>query len=149
MQIPPGSASASKRCDVHTVAVNRAIRLLEHIAQVDANAEEHAARWRQCVIPGLKRLLDIDGALDGIDNAAEHGEHTVACRIHNPALMRGNGVFENIAVGAESGDRGLFVLAHQAGIADHVSTQDGCELTDGVLVCHGNLPARPNGLVAV
>src|SRR4029450_2390694 len=68
-----GEALQARR-DVHAVAIE-SLTLDDDVAEIDADAEPHPARVRQ---PGVARLdlpLDVDGALDGVDEPRQLGQH--------------------------------------------------------------------------
>src|SRR5713101_1746613 len=72
--------------DVDAVAVDL-LAIHHHVAEVDADAEFHAALGREIRVFGLQHGLDLDGALDGIDHAGEFGEYAVARRIDEAPVM--------------------------------------------------------------
>ena len=73
--MPPGSAIPSKsRGDIDAVAHQVAVALLDHIAEVDADAELDAALGRKAGVALDHAVLHLDGAAHGIDDASELNE---------------------------------------------------------------------------
>ena len=56
-------------------------------AQVDSDPEVHPAVFREAGISFAELGLNGYGAGDGIDDAAEIGEESIARRVHHPAAM--------------------------------------------------------------
>ena len=79
------------RGDVHAIAVDGSVVLLDHIAQVDADAKLHAPVLGQLVVALGEFVLDFVGAVHGFDGAGEFGQDAVA-----------GGVDESPAVGLDA-----------------------------------------------
>ena len=62
------------RGDIDAVAHQVAVALLDHVAEMDADAELDAALGRQASIALDHAVLDLDGAAHGIDDASELDE---------------------------------------------------------------------------
>jgi hypothetical protein len=78
MQIPPGSASPSRRAAIFTPSPKK-ISVLQHdVADINPDAKLHSTFFFEVVIRVSKLLLDIDRALDSRQRAAERGENAVA-----------------------------------------------------------------------
>ena len=105
-----------------------AVDLGDDVAQIDADAETHAAVLGQGVVERLQRALHRHRAGDRLDDAGELGQHAVAGGVDNTAPVIGDAILENPAVAVQGRHRGVIVLAHQAGIAGHVGAQNGGEL---------------------
>ena len=74
-----GSAIPSKsRGNVDAVAHQVAVALLDHIAEMDADAELDAALGRKSGVALDHPVLHLDGAANGIDNASELNDAPVA-----------------------------------------------------------------------
>src|SRR5215471_14945945 len=58
------------RSDIDPVAVNL-FALDHHIAEIDADAKLHPARWRHLSVLGLECSLDRHGAMNCVDYAGE------------------------------------------------------------------------------
>jgi hypothetical protein len=65
----------SRRGDIDAVA-EHVVALVEHIAEVDADAQLHPARFGQVEIARRYQALDIDGAMDRFEDADEFGSET-------------------------------------------------------------------------
>ena len=77
------------RGDVDAVAVD-VVALDDDVAEIDADAEDDALG--PPAAPALRRghrLLDRDGALDGVDDAGELDQHAVAHQLDDAAAMLG------------------------------------------------------------
>ena len=87
MQIPPGSASASKSGgDVDTLAVN-VLALDDDVTEIDANAQVNALVGR-CAVIALRHLfLNSDGAFDSIDDTPEFGQKPVTHELEDAAVV--------------------------------------------------------------
>ncbi len=86
--------------DVHPVAVYP-VALLDHVPEVDPDAEPHAAVLGKLGVAGLKLLLHRHGALHGVHHAGELGQQVVPGRVHHPAAVLFDEVGENLLVGFE------------------------------------------------
>ena len=75
--------------DVDTVAIEIAA-LDHHVAQVDADAQNDVAILGLITIGGGHGLLQIDGALHGIDGTAELHQHAVPGDFEDAALVPGD-----------------------------------------------------------
>jgi hypothetical protein len=72
-------------------------------------------------------LLDIDGALDGIDDARELDQQSVARGLDDTAPAARDGRLDQFSeMGVEPGACSHLVLAHKPTITDHVGSQDRC-----------------------
>ena len=110
------------RGDVHSITENIAI-LDNNVADVNTDTELDPIRR-----PGVSlrhALLDFHCAAQGIDNAAELHEETIAGRLHQPAMMLAD--FRVYYFGSnrpEPVQRSLFITPDQARIAGHIGCQD-------------------------
>jgi hypothetical protein len=88
--MPPGSAKPSSACrDIHAIAED--VVILDHnIAHVDSNPELDAFIRRRHGIPLGHSSLYLGRATQRIDHTAELDEQAVACRLDEPAVVRGN-----------------------------------------------------------
>jgi hypothetical protein len=123
--IPPGSANPLwPGVDVHAVAVEVAL-VVDHVAQVDPDAEADAAFLADRLLTLLDAALNPDGALDGVDGAGELAEGTIARELDETAAVLGQErLDELLAVRLEPPERAGFVPLHQARVADHVRGED-------------------------
>ena len=114
--------------DVDTVAMP--IRALhDHFAEVDSNANIDALILRLAGVSLRHSSLDIDRALNRVDDAAELGQKAIAHELEDAAAMlRYRRFNEFIAVSLDPLKGFRFVLLHQAAVADDVSGENGGEL---------------------
>ena len=107
------------RGDVNTVAEN--IAVLNHdVAQVDPDSEDDSL-----VVTSGHRVLDRDGATDGVDDAGELGQEPIAHRLNDAAAVLGDrGVDHLGAARLEARQRPRLVGADESAVADHVGTED-------------------------
>ena len=71
------------------------------VAEVDADAELHAAALGQRGVARAKFLLHLDRAAHRFDDARELGEDAVAGRADDAPVVRGDEVIEDLAIGVE------------------------------------------------
>ena len=79
------------RGDIDAVAHQVAVALLDHIAQMDADAELDAALGRKPGVALDHAVLHLDGAAYGIDHASELDEDAVTGALHHAPVMHGDG----------------------------------------------------------
>ena len=104
--------------------------LYDHFAEVDANANIDALILRLAGVSLRHSSLDIDRALNCVDDAAELREDAVAHKLEDAAAMpRYRRFNEFIAVSLDSLKGFRFVLLHQAAVSDNVSGKNGGELS--------------------
>ena len=77
--------------DIDPVAHEVAVRLLDHVAEMDADAEFDAAVFRHARIAFDHAVLHLDCAAHGVDHAAELDDAAVAGALDDAAVMGGNG----------------------------------------------------------
>ena len=124
------------RRDVNTVAVNRAVGLLDYVAEVDADAELHAPVWRELNVVTFEHLLHLDRGLDRLDRTRELRQQRIARRVDHAAAAARHQAGDDFAIGLEGLDGGGLVGRHQTGIADHVCAQDRGQLASAAWVGH-------------
>jgi hypothetical protein len=104
--------------DAFTMAI---IALDDHVAEVDANAHVDTLAVGEAVVSLGHAALQDDGAFNGVDDAAELGQQSVAHQLEDAAVMLLDLRFEQLfAVSAQAFERGRFVLLDQAAVADDV-----------------------------
>ena len=113
------SETLEARSHVYPVAIDL-LALDHHVAEIDADAKLHAAFGRVVHIFRLERGLHFDGAIHRLDHAGKLGQHAVAGRINEAAVMLGNSGVEQVEMGREGAQGRLFVLAHEAAVAENV-----------------------------
>ena len=120
----PGLRQRLKTCrDVHAVAVDAPVVLLDDLPRVESDSEAHAAAFDNAFAPSLELGLNLDRRAKRVDHAAEHGENAIAGGIDHAPFSGGDTLAEYGASRAERGDRPRLVLAHQARIADGVRAE--------------------------
>ena len=86
--MPPGSASACEpRGDVHAVAIHGAVGLLDHVAQVNADAKAHSPVCRACRPLAPSRAERQAPPSTAPARRLEHGQHRVAGHVDDAALV--------------------------------------------------------------
>ena len=107
-----------------------AVALLDHVAQMNADAKLDPALRRQTGVTLDHAVLDFDRAAHRVDHAAELDETAVAGALDDAAAMHGNdGVDEVAAQRPKPSQNAILVRAGQAAIADDVGNQDRRELS--------------------
>jgi len=85
------------RGDIHTIAHQVAVALLDDVAEVDADAKLDALVGRDLGVALDHRPLDFNGAVHCVDDAAELDDAAVACSLDNAAMMHGYGRIDQVA----------------------------------------------------
>ena len=113
------------RGNVDAVAHQVAVALLDHIAQMDADAELDAALRRDAGVALHHAVLNLDGAAHGVDDAAELNEAPVAGALHYASVMRGDGGIDQIAPQRPKPRQGaILVRAGEPAVSDHIRDKD-------------------------
>ena len=98
-----------------------AIALLDHIAQMYADAELNAALGRKAGVALDHAVLHLDGAAYGIDHAAELNETSVTGALHYAPVMYGDGRIDQIAAERPQPRQcAILVRAGQPAVSDHI-----------------------------
>src|SRR5262249_21298223 len=121
-----GEAFEARR-DVDAVAVDP-FALDDHVAEIDSNSEPHAACVGQAGVPDLQLTLDVDAALDGVDDPRESRQHVVAGRVHHTAAVLRHRRRHHPTIFGDRADSGRLIVAHETAIAFDVSAQNRREL---------------------
>ena len=117
------------RGDIHAVAHQIAIALLDDVADVNPDAKFDSALRRQTRVALDHAGLHLDRAAHRVDHAAKLDDASVAGSLHDAAAMRGDGGVDQIAAKTtQTRERAIFVGSRKPGVADDVSDQDGREL---------------------
>ena len=113
------------RGDVDAVAHQVAVALLDHVAQMNADAEFDAALGRHAGVALDHAVLHFDREAHRVDDAAELDDAAVAGALDDAATMHGDcGIDQIAAQRAQSRQGSIFVRARQPAIADHIRDQD-------------------------
>src|SRR6266851_5865848 len=100
-----------------------------HVAEVDPDTKLHPLVGRQVGILGPERGLDYGGALHRVHHAGELCYYAIAGGINEaPAVMLEQAV-DQLAVGCKGAQRRLFMLPHEAAIAEDIGTEYSGEFT--------------------
>ena len=117
------------RGDIHAVAHQVAIGLLDDVAEMDADPKLDAAIVRKAGVALDETVLHLDAAAHRIDDAPELDQHAVAGAFHHPAVVNRNaGVDQIAAESPEPGQNAVLVGAGKPGVADNVGHQYRREL---------------------
>ncbi len=112
--------------DIHVVA-EHLVLVGDHVAHMDAHSEPHGAVGGQLGVALGHQHLHRYRALDRADDTGELEQKTVASVLHQPAAMIEDDGIDRAAMRLERGMRAGLVGPHHAGIADDISTNDGCQ----------------------
>ncbi len=130
MQIPPGSASASRRerfqarRDIHPVAED-VLFLNDHVAEIDADAEPDAPFVGLLRIAVDHTALDPGGAAYRVDDAREFRQQAVAGVLDDVApVLLDLRIDQLPEMRLEAFVRAFFVRPHQAQIARHIGGEN-------------------------
>ena len=88
------------RGDIDAVAHQIAVRLLDHVAEMDANPEFDARSARHASVALDHAVLDFNGAAHCVDHTAELDDDAVAGALDDAAVMRGDRGINQIAAQA-------------------------------------------------
>ena len=117
--------SFQSRGDVDAIAHQIAIALLDHIAEMDADAELDAALGRKAGVALDRAVLHLDRAAHGVDDAAKLDEEAVAGALHNTPVMRSNGGIDQIAPQPPEPRQGaILVGAGKLAVSDHIGGEN-------------------------
>src|SRR5260370_16317142 len=87
MQIPPGSASASKRAATFTPSPKMSPRSHDDVAEIDADAKHDTPINCFIGVPRRHLSLHLHRAAHPIDDAAKFREKAIATPFHDPPLL--------------------------------------------------------------
>ena len=111
------------RRDIDAVAHQVAVALLDHVADMNADAENDAPVLRHAGVALDHAVLHLDRAAYGVDHAAEFDDAAVAGALDDPAVMHGDGRVDQIAAQrTKSRENAILVDAGESTVADHVRT---------------------------
>ena len=123
----PGEAFEA-RGDVDAVAHQVAVALLDHVAQMNADAELDATVLGHAGVALDHGVLKFDGAAHRVDHAAELDDGAVAGALDDAAVVNGDGRIDQIAAQRPEARKDTVLIgAGKSGEADHVSRQNRSE----------------------
>ena len=117
------------RGDIDPVAHQVSIALLDHIAEMDADAELDAALGRKAGVALDHAVLHLDGAAHGVDHTAELNEIPVAGALYHAPVMHGHCRIDQIASErAQPRQCAILVHAGKPAVSDHIGCENCSEL---------------------
>src|SRR5262249_135529 len=75
-------------CAINSVAVPGAVRAFYDFAQIYGDAKTHATRFGQGFVALSELGLNLERRTHSLCHGVEHGQHAVACHVHDAAMMR-------------------------------------------------------------
>ena len=112
--------------DVDALAVEVAIWLVHHVAEIDPDAEADPLGVRPLGLALCRPLLQQDGAAHGVDDARELDERAVAHQLdRTPPVLGDQRLHEFAAQCLQTGKRAVLVALDERRKADHVGRHDG------------------------
>ena len=134
------SDALKTRGDVDPVAHEIAVCLLDHVAEMNADAKLDTALRRQTRVALDHAGLDFDRAAYRVDDAAKLDEAAVPGAFDDAPMMRGNCRINQIAAQSPQPRQGaVLVRPGQPAIADDIGDQDRSDFPG---LAHG-APSRP------
>ena len=125
----------------HTIAHKISVALLDHIAQVNSNAELDSALGRHSSVALDHRVLNFHGEAHGVDDAAELNQSPIAGALDGaPFVHRNSGVDQIAAQCAETGQRAVLVDAGQPAEADNIGGEYGRNFQVFTYAAHQYIP---------
>jgi hypothetical protein len=127
-----GEANPSKLCDafqprgdIHALAHQVAVALLDDVADMDADGELYPLILRHARISFDQAVLHFNRAPGRVDYAAELDDAAIAGALDDAAMMHGDGRVDQVAAQRpEPGEDAIYVCARKPGVADDVGDQD-------------------------
>src|SRR6202035_2673241 len=111
--------------DVDAITHQIAVALLDHIAEMNADAKEDAPVLRHFDIAFDHRALHFNREAHRINDAAELDDAAVAGALDDAAMMNGNERVDQVAAERpEARQNSIFVRTGEPAITDHVGNQD-------------------------
>ena len=122
----PRLGDALKPCgDIHSVAHEIAIALLDHIAEMNADAKIDALIGRQAGIALGHAVLHFYRTTHSLDDAAEFDQGAVAGPLDDAPVMQGDGWIDQIAAQRAQPRQGaILVCTGEPAVADDVGRQN-------------------------
>jgi hypothetical protein len=111
--------------DVDAVSHQIAVTLLDHVSEVNADAELYAALRRQAGIALQHRRLHLDGTAHGIDDTPELDKRAIARPLHDAPVMHRDGRIDQVAAERPEPRQGsVLVSPCEPAVSDHVRRQN-------------------------
>jgi len=113
------------RGDIDAVAHQVAVGFLDHVSEMNADAEFDPSLGGQARVALNHGVLHLDGETHGVDHAAELDQRPVAGALHDPPVVNGDRRVDEVASERpEPRQRAILVGAGEPAEADHVGGQD-------------------------
>ena len=94
----PGLANTLQaRGDIDAVAHQVAVRLLDHVAEMDADPELDTTLGRQSGIALDEAVLNLNGAVHCVDDTPELNNRAIAGALDGPTVVHGDGRIDQVA----------------------------------------------------
>ena len=117
------------RGDIDAVAHQVAVGLLDHVAEMNADAELDAAVGRQAGVALDHAVLHLDCAAHRVDHAAELDDAAVAGALDDAAVMQGDGRVDQVAAQRpQPRERAILVRSGEPAVANNIRDQNCCNL---------------------
>ena len=130
------------RGDIDAVAHQVAVALLDHVAEVDADAKLDPLLRRQAGVALDHAALHFDRAAHRVDHAPELDDRAVAGALDDAPVMNGDdGVDEIAAKGPQAREDAILVRACEPAVADDIRDQDRRKLS-GLAHCASPVAGR-------
>jgi len=135
------SDALQPRGDVDAVAHQVAVALFDHVADMDADAKDDAPILGDAGIAFDHGVLHLNGAPNGIDDAAKLDDRAIARSLNNAPVMNGDSRINQIAAQSpQPRQDAIFVCASEPAIADHIRAEDRCKFAG---LAHSPCPRPP------
>ncbi len=109
----------------------------EDIAEIDADAQEDVLIVGHARVLRLHRLLQVDGAFHGVDDAGVLDKDAIAHDLEDsPAMLRDQWHQDIVPARPQQRHRSGFILLHEPAVADHVGGKNGGETALGAFFSH-------------
>ena len=123
-----GGNAFQSRGDIDTVAHQIAVGLLDHIAEMDSDAELDAALGRKAGVALDHTVLHLNGAAHRVDDAAELNDGAIAGALDHAAIVDGDYRVDQIAAKRSQPRKdAILVRAGKSAVADHIRNWNRCE----------------------
>src|ERR1019366_147626 len=120
-----------------------AVALLDHIAEMDADAKLNVSLGRNAGVALDHAVLHLDSAAYSLDYTAELDEDAIASALDHAPVMHGDGRINQIAPQrAEPRQCAILVDTGKSAVTDHVGGENGGELSGLGHRVHRNNPER-------
>ena len=124
-----GHAFETRR-DIHPVAHEVAVALLDNVSEMDADSKLDALVGPDLGVALDHRPLDFNGAVHCVDDAAEFNDASVARALDDAAVMHRDGRVNQVAAKSpKASEDSILIRTRKPRVADHVGHQNRRELS--------------------